>query len=52
MEVVEDVVRLLDHLKIGKAHVAGYSMAGMITMKLVTRHPDRVRSAAPSGGSN
>jgi len=26
MEMVEDVIRLLDHLKIKKAHVVGYSM--------------------------
>jgi pimeloyl-ACP methyl ester carboxylesterase len=29
-ELVEDVVRLLDHLKIEKAHVVGYSMGGII----------------------
>jgi pimeloyl-ACP methyl ester carboxylesterase len=49
VEMAEDVVRLLDHLKIEKAHVAGYSMGGMIAMKLMTRHPDRIRSAAICG---
>ncbi len=49
IEMVEDVVRLLDHLKIKKAHVVGYSMGGMIAMKLMTRHPDRVQSAALGG---
>ena len=49
VEMVEDVVRLLDHLKIQKAHVVGYSMGGMITMKLLTRHPDRIRSATLGG---
>ena len=36
-EMVEDVVRLLDELKITKAHVVGYSMGGMITAKLMTK---------------
>src|SRR5215831_9348436 len=31
--MVEDVVRLMDHLHIAKAQVAGYSMGGMIAMK-------------------
>jgi pimeloyl-ACP methyl ester carboxylesterase len=38
-------VRLLDHLKIDKAHIVGYSMGGFITGNLVARHPDRVASA-------
>lgn len=49
LELVEDVVRLMDHLKIQKAHIVGYSMGGMITMKLLTRHPDRVQSAVVGG---
>ncbi|MBI4613853.1 MAG: alpha/beta fold hydrolase, partial [Planctomycetes bacterium] len=32
-----------------KAHVVGYSMGGMITMKLLATHPDRVRSAVIGG---
>jgi len=49
IELVDDVVRLMDHLKIQKAHVVGYSMGGMITMKLLTRHPERVQSALLGG---
>lgn len=49
IELVEDVVRLMDHLKIQKAHIVGYSMGGMITMKLLTRHPERVQSAVLGG---
>lgn len=45
-EMVEDVVRLMDHLHIDKAHVAGYSLGGFITLKLLATHPERVRSAA------
>jgi pimeloyl-ACP methyl ester carboxylesterase len=48
-ELVEDVVRLLDHLKIKKAHIVGYSMGGIIAAKFVARHPDRVLSAALCG---
>lgn len=40
--MVEDVVRLMDHLKIQRARVAGYSMGGMIAMKLAVTHPERV----------
>jgi len=46
MEMVEDAVRLMDHLHIDKAHIAGYSLGGFITLKLITTHPDRIRSAA------
>ena len=47
--MVEDVVRLMDHLHIAKAQVAGYSMGGMITMKFLTMHPERVSSAVLGG---
>ncbi|HLJ96329.1 MAG TPA: alpha/beta hydrolase [Gemmataceae bacterium] len=50
MEVVEDLVRLLDHLKIRKAHVVGYSLGAFITLKLITTHPDRLLSATLGGG--
>ena len=49
MKMVEDIVRLMDHLHIAKAHVAGYSMGGMIAMKLLTTHPERVSSAVLGG---
>jgi pimeloyl-ACP methyl ester carboxylesterase len=49
-EMVEDAVRLLDHLKIKKAHVVGYSMGAMITAKLLVTHPDRLRTATLGGG--
>lgn len=54
MELVEDVVRLMDHLGIEDAHVVGYSIGAEIALKLVTEHPERVRSlvAAGSGWSD
>lgn len=50
-KMVEDVVRLLDHLKIRKAHVVGYSMGAWITLKLVTTHPERVLTATLGGNA-
>jgi pimeloyl-ACP methyl ester carboxylesterase len=48
-EMVEDVVRLLDHLHIQKAHVIGYSMGGFITEKLIVTHPERLICAVVGG---
>jgi pimeloyl-ACP methyl ester carboxylesterase len=48
-EMVEDAVRLLDHLKIDKAHVVGYSMGGTIACKLLVSHPDRLLSVTLGG---
>jgi pimeloyl-ACP methyl ester carboxylesterase len=49
LELVEDIVRLMDHLKIEKAHIVGYSMGGVITAKLLARHPKRVLSGTLGG---
>lgn len=48
-ELVEDVARLMDHLKLKKAHVVGYSMGGVITAKFLAKHPDRVLSGTLAG---
>ena len=48
-ELVEDVARLLDHLKIKKAHIVGYSMGGIIAAKLLARYPDRALSGTLGG---
>ncbi|REJ84628.1 MAG: alpha/beta hydrolase [Acidobacteria bacterium] len=47
--MVRDQVRLLDHLGVDSAHVAGYSMGGMIALRMLVDHPERVRSAAICG---
>jgi pimeloyl-ACP methyl ester carboxylesterase len=48
-ELVEDAVRLLDHLKIKKAHVVGYSMGALIAAKLLVTHPDRLLTVTLGG---
>ncbi len=39
-----DVVGLMDALGIGRAHICGASMGGMIAQELALGHPDRVRT--------
>jgi pimeloyl-ACP methyl ester carboxylesterase len=43
--MADDGVALLDHLGIGRAHVVGASMGGMITQAMVIRSPERFLSA-------
>ena len=40
--MAEDVIGLMDLLKIGKADVFGYSMGGMIAQEVALGHPDRL----------
>ena len=49
MNMVTDVIRLLDHLKIQTAHIVGYSMGGMIAEVLLAEYPERVRTATIGG---
>ena len=49
MEMVKDSIRLLDHLKIGKAYVVGYSMGGRIACSLVGFYPKRLHAAVLGG---
>jgi pimeloyl-ACP methyl ester carboxylesterase len=48
-EMIADVLRLMDHLNLPKAHVVGYSMGGFMTGYLVTHYPDRVITATLGG---
>ncbi len=47
--MVDDVIALLDHLDIEKAHVVGYSLGGVIALNMAARHADRLITAAPLG---
>jgi pimeloyl-ACP methyl ester carboxylesterase len=49
IEMVNDVVRLMDHLGTKKAVIIGYSMGASIAMKMLTEHPDRIRVAVIGG---
>jgi 3-oxoadipate enol-lactonase len=42
-QFVDDVIALLDFLKIDTANVCGISMGGMIALQLVLAHPNRVK---------
>jgi pimeloyl-ACP methyl ester carboxylesterase len=45
-ELARDVVRLLDHLKIQKAHIVGYSLGAIVGGRLATIAPERLLSVA------
>jgi pimeloyl-ACP methyl ester carboxylesterase len=46
-----DVVALLDHLGVERAHVLGHSMGAATTLELAVSHPDRVRNIVPISAS-
>jgi pimeloyl-ACP methyl ester carboxylesterase len=41
-ELARDVVRLLDHLKVQRAHVLGYSLGAFVAGRVATMHPERL----------
>ena len=43
-DMADDVIGLMDHLAIERAHLVGASMGGMIVQTLAIEHPERVRS--------
>ncbi len=48
-EMATDVVRLLDHLSIQKAHIVGYSMGGFVAGKVRELDPERLLSFVIGG---
>jgi len=51
LQMGQDVVRLLDHLHIARAHIVGHSMGAGITAKLLTTNPNRFLTATLSGSA-
>jgi 3-oxoadipate enol-lactonase len=47
--LVQDVLKVFDHLGIGKAHFIGVSLGGMIGYGLGSAHPERLASLVISG---
>jgi pimeloyl-ACP methyl ester carboxylesterase len=49
--LAQDVVGLLDHLGIDRAHVLGHSQGAAVTIELAVNYPQRVRSVVPISAS-
>lgn len=45
----KDAIAVLDHLKIEKAHIHGYSMGGSMLTQILYHHPERVLTATYGG---
>jgi len=43
-DLAADGIGVLDHLQIERAHIAGFSMGGMIVQTMAIEHPERIRS--------
>ena len=52
IEMVNGVVRLMDHLKILQAHIAGDSMSSSLVMKMLAAHPDRLLTVTVAGSAD
>jgi len=48
-EMASDVLRLLDHLEIKKAHLVGYSMGAFIAAKVAAMKPERILGVVYGG---
>ncbi|SEH46225.1 Pimeloyl-ACP methyl ester carboxylesterase [Mycolicibacterium rutilum] len=51
-DMADDAAALLDHLNIGKAHIVGGSMGGMIAQVFAARHAHRTRTLGVIFSSN
>ena len=49
-EMSEDVIRLMDHIHIKKAHIVGYSMGAFLAYNLLFAHPDRILTLTLGAG--
>ena len=48
--MADDVIRLLDGLRIQRVHLVGYSMGAVVAANVAVRHPGRVASASLIAG--
>ena len=46
----EDVLRLMDHLKLGRAQLVGYGLGAQVAAWLAARHPERFQALVLAGG--
>jgi pimeloyl-ACP methyl ester carboxylesterase len=46
-----DIIRLMDHLAIKRAHIVGFSLGGTITVQLLTQNPTRFLTVTLIGGA-
>lgn len=49
---VADVIRLLDHLQIGRTRIAGASFGSLVGLRLAARYPERVSALAAITSTN
>jgi len=49
LEMINDVLRLLDHLRFDEAHLVGYSLGGTLACKCLELAPERLRSVVLGG---
>lgn len=43
-DMADDIIALMDHLSIGKAHIVGWSMGSTISHRIALRYPERIAS--------
>jgi pimeloyl-ACP methyl ester carboxylesterase len=48
-QMPDDVLAVMDRLRLERADIMGYSMGGWITLNLLSRHPSRFTSAVAGG---
>jgi pimeloyl-ACP methyl ester carboxylesterase len=51
LEMVNDVLRLMDHLGFDEAHLIGYSLGGTLACKCLADAPERLRSVVLGGAA-
>jgi len=51
MDLLEDALKIMDSLQVGKVHVAGHSMGGFLAQLMAIHAPDRVLSMVSASSS-